>query len=415
LETIIESPLSGPDQYFGAWVDLEGETLIASIEGDQDFSGALAIYTRSDGGWSLTQTLRPANLDEGDFFSYPCAIDGNWIAAAANEDDEAALDAGAVYLYELVAGTYVYRQKLRSPFPVASALFGERLLLSGEWLFVSAFRENESAGAVYVFRNEGGAWTYFQKLDAPFAEAGSRFGTALSRCENTLVVTALGAELFGPVPETPVWSGITRYGFDGQRWVWENQRASDSSFWSKQGWALNQISETQTVSTSPAQDSFDGELYLIQWADDTIENNTDLFQAWQDSQILAGLHSEMVHPDEDLNSNGIPNLIEWSMGLEPTDQQAGASLSKLKVRRSGAGWVELEFPELVRGFDLSPRIEYSNDLLNWDPVPHVQWISPERPDEIELGESASAHSTQPVRFPWAIEEASFFRLKVDEL
>lgn len=414
LDAIIEPPLAGVDQYFGGWVDLNGGTLIASIEGDRDFRGALAIYKRGDTGWSHSQTLRPSQLDQGDYFSYPCAIDGDWIVAAANEDDEAAHNAGAVYLYELDAGVYVLRQKILSPMPVAGALFGERVLLSGNWLFVSAFRENELTGAVYVFRNEGGTWSYYQELDAPFATAGSRFGTALSLSGNTLVVTALAAELFGPLPDVPAWGGITRYGFDGQRWVWENQRTSGGSFWSKQGWSLAQISESQTVVSSPAHEGFDGALFLLQWRDDISANNTDLFQAWQDSQIQAGLSSEMVRSDGDLNANGIPNLIEWSMGAEPATTLASSSLSNVRVRNIQPGWVELEFPELVRGFDLSPQIEYSHDLVQWEAVRDVQWLSPEQPRQIDFEEVLSPHYIQPVRFPWSIEEATFFRLRMNE-
>lgn len=414
LDAIIEPPLAGANQYFGGWIDLDGRTLIASIEGDQDFRGALAVYNRGDTGWQLTQTLRPPQLDEGDYFSYPCAIDGTWLVAAANEDDEAAHNAGAVYLYELDAGAYVYRQKILSPVPRAGALFGERLLLSGDWLFVSAFRERDLKGAVYVFRNEDGLWSYFQELDAPFATGGSRFGTALSVSANTLVVTALGAELFGPLPEVQVWGGITRYGFDGERWVWENQRTSGHSFWSKQGWALAQISESQTVFSSPAQEGYDGALFLLQWPDEVSANNTDLFQAWQDSQIQAGLSAEMVRSDGDLNVNGIPNLIEWSVGAEPAAPSASSSLFPLQVRRIEPGWVELEFPELVRGFDLNPQIKYSIDLVQWNLVRDVQWLSPEQPRQIDIKKEVAPYLIQPVRFPWSSDEATFFRLEIPE-
>lgn len=420
LDEIIESPVDEVDGYFGGWVDLEGATLIASIDGDHNSSGALAIYSRGDEGWSLGQILRPDQLDENDYFSYPCAIDGAWIASAANEDDDGGLNAGAVYLYELEAGAYVLRQKLISPTPSEGALFGERLLLDGQWLFVSAFRENSLSGAVYVFREDAGSWSYFQKLEAPFVTMGSRFGTALSVNGNKLVVSAPGTDVFGAYPEIPTWIGLTSYGFNGQQWEWENEYTNSFRSTSGQGWSLAQISESQTVVAYPSYDGFDGEVFLFQWLEDVPQNNADLFESWQQSQLSLELPPEAILGGGDLNHNGIPNLIEWAMGANPEARLSSSFHPNLKLARMQTGWLELEFPELVRGFELSPQILYSYNLVDWLPVEKVRWLNPDnrnvfqidaQTDEEIIQDDVSGY-IQIVRFPWSSEAPAFFKLSL---
>ena len=178
-------PEPAANLYTGGWVDLSGEVILASVEGDASagpFTGALAVYRRDTETslWEWAQTLIAPDAEAGDYFGYPSVIDGDWIAAAANEDDEAAANAGAVHLFEEVAGSYVHRQKLLSPDAQADALFGERLALHGNWLFVSSIRQDTGAGAVYVFRKVDHAWTFQQRLSAPFISEFSGFGSAFS-------------------------------------------------------------------------------------------------------------------------------------------------------------------------------------------------------------------------------------------
>lgn len=78
---------------FGGWVDLSGETLIASMEGHSSQginTGALAVFefNRDSETWEISQTLTAPDAQWGDYFSYPSNIHGEWIAAVANEDDE---------------------------------------------------------------------------------------------------------------------------------------------------------------------------------------------------------------------------------------------------------------------------------------------------------------------------------------
>lgn len=119
-------------------------------------AGARAIYRRGGAGWVFLQMLEAPTPAAGDAFSDPAETSGNWIAAAASEDNRQEFNAGAVHLYHEEGAQFQHRQTIYAPVPEADSLFGERLLLKGSWLFVSSFREQGGRGAVHVYRLSNG-------------------------------------------------------------------------------------------------------------------------------------------------------------------------------------------------------------------------------------------------------------------
>ncbi len=131
------------------------------------------------------------------------AIDGNLVAVGAGGDGAV----GAVYLYKRQGMQYVLEATLVFPDDIPDTCpgdfetcpeFGRTVAIQGNTVFVGArFAPVDSlkAGAVYVFRKQGDAWEYVDKIVSPAPEAGDNFGRALAVQGNLLVVTARKSSL----------------------------------------------------------------------------------------------------------------------------------------------------------------------------------------------------------------------------
>ncbi len=182
----------------------------------------------------LQAYVKASNTGAADEFGFAVAlsIDGNTLAVGApgeasaatgiigaNQTDNAAASAGAVYVFtRSIAGTWTQQAYIKASNAEAGDQFGISVALSsdGSTLAVGAIGEASavggtptdntapSAGAVYVFtRDGGGVWTQQAYVKASTIGAGDQFGfsVALSSDGNTLAVGAIGeASAVGGTP-----------------------------------------------------------------------------------------------------------------------------------------------------------------------------------------------------------------------
>lgn len=186
-------------------------------------SGAVYVFTRSATGWTQQAYLKASNTGELDLFGTSLAIsaDGRTIAVGAHKEDSASIgvngnqqndnatDSGAVYVFVRGETDWAQQAYIKSSHTQSGDLFGSSLALSadGLTLAVSATDEDSAAtgmngnqnddsaaeaGAVYVFGRNGTQWTQQAYVKASNAQAGDRFGTALSlsAAGDTLAVSA---------------------------------------------------------------------------------------------------------------------------------------------------------------------------------------------------------------------------------
>jgi hypothetical protein len=176
-------------------------------------SGAAYVFVRdSAGDWAQQAYLKASNAEPGDMFGWSLALVNDTLAvgaigeasASAEQLDNDAVGAGAVYVFSRTDGVWSQSGYLKAPNADAGDAFGSAVAVN-----VSAFgsvqvavgapfedaaagggADNTSAdsGAVYVFAPEiGDAPTY---LKAPNAGAGDRFGAAVAVRDDFLVVGA---------------------------------------------------------------------------------------------------------------------------------------------------------------------------------------------------------------------------------
>ncbi|MGZ0656894.1 FG-GAP repeat protein [Coraliomargarita sp. W4R72] len=208
---------SDPYQFFGGSVAMQDGVAIISNDSANDKAGEAAIYTYNSDydRWERHDTIDPYDipLQTGDHFSYPLVIDGNTIAIAANEDDSAGLNAGAVYLFDWPTSYPVTQTKITPHTPQTFGLFGQAIALSGDWLAIAAPNARQLAGEVELWQRQStGQWEFQQSL----SELGTYYyGQQLSLEAGTLAVSSPGFQH----NETEYAGRIYLYRYDGNAWI----------------------------------------------------------------------------------------------------------------------------------------------------------------------------------------------------
>ncbi|MEZ4398012.1 MAG: T9SS type A sorting domain-containing protein [Candidatus Krumholzibacteriia bacterium] len=175
-----------PGGYYGSSVALDGTRLVVGAQQETNIFnhvGAAYVYESDGETWALGEHLVPADGGVGDKFGAAAAVEGDRIAVGSPSNDEAASGAGAVYLYELQGGAWTQTDKLMPAELKANDSFGAPLVMQGDWLFAAATDDDSlgsKAGAVYAYHREGGVWMEQQKLLAPDGYYQDFFGYALA-------------------------------------------------------------------------------------------------------------------------------------------------------------------------------------------------------------------------------------------
>ncbi len=385
----LDPPVTLQSLRFGNRVSIEGDTLIASLEGLNSAgpnTGALAVYRHNGIAWEFSEMLQVPDPSGGDNFSYPGQLSGGWIAAAATGDDDEGNNSGSVHLFEKVGTYFAHRQEIHAPEPIAGALFGERLEMKGDWLFVSSFRQENNTGAVHVYKRTAGVWAFQQTLISPYAVRGSAFGVGLSVCDDVLAVSAPGYLVGSPEIDGTLdpWYGITLFHLDEGSWRWQRQvteNPNGSPGPNTWGFSLAQISPRLTAASMPDFQGFAngeslplaGRLFLHRWPELLNDPFTGVLAA------LPVVNGQGAKANDDSNHNGIPNLIEWMMGRDPGSspdsgnfEVPGSTRTFIRMDPSTKD-VRLMVPSLVRGLSHQPVVEASENLVNWSVVTDARW------------------------------------------
>jgi hypothetical protein len=256
-QAYVKASNTGGGDYFGSSVDLsaDGNTLAVAahweasdatgINGNQSDNsipqaGAVYIFTRSGGRWTQQAYIKASNTGEklpgegealvgggdGDQFGFSMSLsaDGNTLAVGAvgedstamgingNQTDNAAVGAGAVYVFRRTGSTWAQQAYVKPQTPANNAagdLFGFSLGLSadGNTMAVGVYDEGGSArtvngavdnmrggsGAAYVFTRTGTTWAQQAYIKTSISEQGDSWGVSLALSDdgNTLALASV--------------------------------------------------------------------------------------------------------------------------------------------------------------------------------------------------------------------------------
>lgn len=195
----IVAPDGMPGDEFGRSIALRGNYLLVGAPLRDDIgpgTGAAYVYRRNGADWNLATVLYPDAGSEGSAFGWNMAVNGDRAAISAHLDNDAGLDAGAVYLFRHVGGEWLQSDKLTASDAAPSSWFGSSMSFEETQLLVGA-KNHGGHGAAYLFENDGLAWTEVQQFVPTDADPGDAFGAKCALAGNRILITAtndLGTE-----------------------------------------------------------------------------------------------------------------------------------------------------------------------------------------------------------------------------
>ena len=162
----------------------DGDVTVLGVP-NPNLSGYAQVDSLADPGNS--QRLGAPDGAVGDRFGSAVAVAGARIAVGSPDDDTlGGAQAGSAYVWLRDASDAVgwsFEQKLTAPDAAPNQHLGEGLALVGDdVLLVGAPGDDQAApdaGAVYVYVRGGGGWSFASKLTAASPLAGGRFGQVL--------------------------------------------------------------------------------------------------------------------------------------------------------------------------------------------------------------------------------------------
>ena len=178
--------------------DDEDENGLNHIDG----SGSVTVFKRDvNGNWNFHQKIVHADRNQypafdGHAFGSGLAMQGNFLVIGAWREayDVNGLNkmdaAGAIYVYELSNGNFVFKQKLQPSDRGIGDRFGQAIAVSGDYIVAGAIYEAHdlnganaltNAGAAYIFeRDQNGTWAQKQKVVAATRYPNDQFGAAVA-------------------------------------------------------------------------------------------------------------------------------------------------------------------------------------------------------------------------------------------
>lgn len=239
-QAYVKASNTGASDGFGYSVALaaDGDTLAVGanaeasnatgIGGDQSnnaagSAGAAYVFTRVGMVWSQQAYVKATNTGASDFFGFSVALSGtgdtlavgaileasNATGVGGDQSNNAASQAGAVYVYARAAGVWSPQAYLKASNTESGDWFGRTLAMStdGSTLAVAAYSEDSASGgvggnqsdnaapnsgAVYVFTQSAGVWSQQAYVKHPAPMGGDDFGVSLALSGNgdALVVGA---------------------------------------------------------------------------------------------------------------------------------------------------------------------------------------------------------------------------------
>lgn len=219
LQKVVQPKRSAND-VFGQHVVLEANYAIIGCWRDDydqngrnyiEDAGAAYLYQKSEEGiWSLAKKIVASDRTLYDGFGYGLKTDGDKVVIGAPFEGAGLVEsAGAIYVFENRGGALTEVKKLFAPDREYLDEFGSKVAISGDWIIVGSPRDSEDenganaiggAGSAYLFKRTGNDWNFAQKIVAfDRDDENDRFGFSVAINGDYAVVGASGDRDSGSV------------------------------------------------------------------------------------------------------------------------------------------------------------------------------------------------------------------------
>ena len=220
---------AGAGTVFGSSVAVDGNTVVIGSPGEDFYSGAAYVFTKTNNVWSAVR-LTASDRANADSFGRWVAVDGDFVVVGAWQDDDGGTDSGSVYVFTKPSGGWgtwgglsstakdALTAKLTASDAAADDHFGWSVAVDGDNVVVGAYGNDDDgtdSGSVYLFTKPSGGWvdaTETVKLTAPDGAADDNFGDSVAAGGGRAIVGAPGDESdtgAAYVFSIPTWSNIS--------------------------------------------------------------------------------------------------------------------------------------------------------------------------------------------------------------
>lgn len=205
LETLLVAPDAQASDAFGTAVAIVGNRILVSApyaDTPQGFdSGAVYVFVHNGVSWSLEEKLLRASGSSGDHFGSRIAVSGQWVFVTATyATSPSAISAGVVRVYRATPSGLEQSQDLFAPDALTFDFLGSAVVLASNVLYVGAagvdLPGQFNAGAVYRFELSAGSWTPIDRFTATSPTEGSLFGSRLAIDGTRLAVASPTSDEF---------------------------------------------------------------------------------------------------------------------------------------------------------------------------------------------------------------------------
>ncbi|MEH0022218.1 MAG: cohesin domain-containing protein [Desulfobacter sp.] len=168
---------------FGGTVSVDGDYAVVGARRDESYKGAAYVFKKEGTTWTQQAKLTAADGEANDYFGATVSIDGDYIVISAHQDDDAAINAGAVYVFKRDGETWVQQAKLTASDASYDESFGTACAISGDYIVVGLSMDDDeemNSGSAYIFKRDGETWTEQAKIKPSYATAGNSFGRSVA-------------------------------------------------------------------------------------------------------------------------------------------------------------------------------------------------------------------------------------------
>jgi len=186
LAKLVASDAAAGD-WFGNSVSTNGNYIVIAALNDDDRgnnSGSAYIFGQDVGTWSQRDKITASDGAAGDKFGVSVSACGDYIVVGAWLNDEKAADAGAAYVFIMDYSYWFELQKLTASDAQAWDKFGYSVAIHRQYVVAGAIGDDDngsSSGSAYMFfKGVDGYWSQQAKLTAPDGQALDKFGCSVS-------------------------------------------------------------------------------------------------------------------------------------------------------------------------------------------------------------------------------------------
>jgi hypothetical protein len=181
-------------------VAVDNNYMVIGDDNKENGRGAAYIFKLSGSGiWQFDKRIVANDRAISDSFGCSVAISGGRIAVGANRNSNSS---GAVYIFELLNGSWIQRNKITASDAANNDIFGSAIGLSGNRLVVGApwarVNSKNNAGKVYVFNRTSflGNSVWSQTILPIDPRANDYYGRSVAINNDEIVIGADGEDYY---------------------------------------------------------------------------------------------------------------------------------------------------------------------------------------------------------------------------